>query len=189
MYGASSVTRQLLKQVCAVCRNRQAIQPRPDAARRPPLQPDPLVLIHRQQQPPGFRCALEFARAHGIPLRVTVTPGHTYRVQWADHTPGLARQAYRGAQVHQALRVAGHGGGQSCARQQLGGLRPQIPLMGQYSQVGIKAQHTAQHPFHVGVQDGSTFAITKGRNGRRRGPAYARQGLQHLRRPWKRTLV
>ena len=75
------------------------------------------------------------------------------------------------------------------AGQQLRGLLPQAALVRHLRQIAIKAQIAGQHPLDIAIQDGHPLAKAQRRNGRGRGAANARQGLQLLRGARKRATV
>ncbi|MCY1205632.1 hypothetical protein D9M72_171850 [compost metagenome] len=168
--------RQGREQRLVAVEHRQAMQPRPDALGRPLLQPHAPLRVARQQHPQRLGAALELARLHRVALGRALAQAHAARVHRADHAAGLARQADRGAQVHQALRVVRHRLALAVRRQQLRGEVPQRALLRRRRHVAVEAEHARQHALHVAVEDGHALAETEGRNRGRRRTTDAGQG-------------
>ena len=174
------IGRQNLFERLALFKHRWAVQPRPNPCLRSALQPQAPCRVALQQQPPRMRTALDLARAHRVLRRVALFVCGAHRLQRAQHAGGRLRRADAGAQIHHALRVARHVGGQIVDRQQLIGQRPELALVAGDGEVFAKPQHARQHAAHVRIQNGR--ALPKAERGNRAGGGStdARQGRQQL---------
>ena len=149
---------------------RQAPQPCPHARGRALHEPAALAL-HQPQQRMRALVSFELARLHRVALRLALRACHALARDGALRAQRRTRQAQRGAEVHQALRVARH----VVLRQQLLRLLPQRAFLRGHGQVPVKAEHAREHALDVAVEDGGALVEAERGNRRRRGAADARQ--------------
>ncbi len=172
--------REPLQRILPAVEHGRAMQAGPDALGRPALQPEAPLAVVQQRKPPCLRPPQQLARAHGVILGIAGHGGHALRLQGAENAGGLAGRAEARAQIHQALRVAGHGLLQIVVRQEFAGTVPQVTLVAGDGQVGIEAEHPREHPPDIGVQNGHALREAEGGDRAGRGTADARQAGQGL---------
>ena len=160
------------------------MQTGPDSLLRPTLQPEAFTGA-QYQHPPVLRRPLELAAADRIRQRRALLFGHAHAPHRACRTGRLARRADSRAQIHQALRVGGHGLGRRILGNQAVCHLPQRTNVSHPGQILAESEHTAEHPLHVGVQNRAAFTETERRNRRRRGRTDSWQGGQLGTAAWK----
>ena len=183
--GRSRVVTRHRQRLGVVSSHRHTVQACPDAARRPPLQPDgqlPRLGLAQYQQPPALVSTCDPLRLHrepvgGIGSARLAEPGH--RTPFAG---GLPERAHTRPQVHEALGIGHHVVRRRMLGQQRLGQLPQFPLSTGLGEIPLEGQQTAEHPTHVAIGDGHPFTVTESRNRRGGGIPDARQGGQHRRR-------